>query len=85
MNLVQNRGGDTVIENTLMDVVGGEEGEGEMYGKSNMETYITRCKIGLSSGNLLHDSGNWNHLCNNLEGWDGEGPGRDVRVGGDMS
>ena len=41
-----------------MDVVGGEEGEGEMYGESNMETYITRCKIGLSSGNLLHDSGN---------------------------
>ena len=23
----------------------GEEGEGEMYGKSNMETYITTCKI----------------------------------------
>ena len=30
-----------------MDVVGeGEgEGEGEMYGESNMETYITICKI----------------------------------------
>ena len=26
-------------------VGGGEEGEGEMYGKSNMETYITICKI----------------------------------------
>ena len=24
---------------------GGEEGEGEMYGESNMETYITTCKI----------------------------------------
>ena len=24
---------------------GGEEGEGRMYGKSNMETYITICKI----------------------------------------
>ena len=23
----------------------GEEGKGEMYGKSNMETYITICKI----------------------------------------
>ena len=23
----------------------GEEGEGEMYGKKNMETYITICKI----------------------------------------
>ena len=26
--------------------VGGEEGEGEMYGESNTETYITMCKIG---------------------------------------
>ena len=26
-------------------VGGGEEGEGEMYGESNMETYITICKI----------------------------------------
>ena len=24
---------------------GGEEGEGEMYGESNMESYITICKI----------------------------------------
>ena len=23
----------------------GEEGESEMYGKSNMETYVTICKI----------------------------------------
>ena len=28
-----------------MDKGGGEEGEGEMYGESNMETYITTCKI----------------------------------------
>ena len=26
--------------------MGRGEGEGEMYGKSNMETYITICKIG---------------------------------------
>ena len=25
--------------------VGGEEGEGEMYGESNMETYITIYKV----------------------------------------
>jgi len=25
--------------------VGGEEGEGEMYGKSNIEIYNTMCKI----------------------------------------
>ena len=44
-----------------------------MYGKSNMETYITICKI----------DGQWEFavclrelkqgLCINLEGWDGEG------------
>ena len=25
--------------------MGGEEGEGGMYGESNMETYITICKM----------------------------------------
>ena len=33
------------IENRLMDPEGGDEGEGEMYGESNMETYNTICKI----------------------------------------
>ena len=28
-----------------MDTVRGEEGEGRVYGKSNMETYITICKM----------------------------------------
>ena len=28
-----------------MDTVGGEGGEDGMYGESNMETYITICKI----------------------------------------
>ena len=37
---------------------GGRGGEGEMYGKSNMETYITICKI--ANGNLLYGSGNSN-------------------------
>ena len=36
---------------------GGEEGEGGMDGESNMETYITICKIE-SHGNLLYNSGN---------------------------
>ena len=35
------------------------EREGEMYGESNMETYITMCKID-SQGNLLYGSGNSN-------------------------
>ena len=34
----------------------GKERKDEMYGKCNMETYITICKI--DSGNLLYDSGN---------------------------
>ena len=34
-------------------------GEVEMYGKSNMETYITIYKID-SNGNLLYGSGNSN-------------------------
>ena len=28
-----------------MDMVGGEEGEGEMYGEGNIEIYNTICKI----------------------------------------
>ena len=35
---LQGNNGETDIENRLMDTGGGE---GEMYGKSNMETYIT--------------------------------------------
>ena len=47
---LQSSNSDTDIENRLMDIAGdggcrGEEGEGEMYGKSNMETYITIHKI----------------------------------------
>ena len=38
---------------------GGEEGEGEMYGQSNMETYITIYKLEKrANANLLTDSGN---------------------------
>ena len=32
------------IEQKLMDMRGGKEGEGEMHGESNMETYNTVCK-----------------------------------------
>ena len=39
-NYLQGSSGDTDIENRLMDMGkwGGEEGEGGMYGESNMET-----------------------------------------------
>ena len=45
------------MENRLMDMVRG--GEGELYGKSNMETNITMCKTE-SQGESLCDSGNSN-------------------------
>jgi len=44
MNDFQGGNGDTDIENRPMDKVGGEEGEGEMYGESNIEIYNTMCK-----------------------------------------
>ena len=34
-----------IMENRPIDKVGGEEGEGEMYGESNIEIYNTMCKI----------------------------------------
>ena len=63
---------------------GEREGESEMYGKSNMETYITMCKI-----NSQWEFAVWlrklkQGLCINLEGWDGEGDGREVQKGGDI-
>ena len=64
---------------------GGERGEeGETFGKSNTETYITICKI-----NSQREFAVWlkklkQGLCDNLEGWDGEGDGREVQKGGDI-
>ena len=54
-----------------------------MCGKSNMETCITMCKI-----DSQWESAVWlrklkQGLCTNLEGWDGEGDGREVQKGGD--
>ena len=37
---MQSSDGDTDIENRLMDKGGGEEGEGEISGKSSMDSYI---------------------------------------------
>ena len=50
-----------------------------MYGKSNMETYITICKtdnqweLAVWLGKLKQG------FCINLEGWDGEGEGMEVQ------
>ena len=41
----QGRNGETDTENRAMDMGGGEEGEGEMYGESNIDIYNAMCKI----------------------------------------
>ena len=67
-----------------MDMEKGEEGEGEIYRDSNMETYSTMCKIDsqweFATWFMQHKHG----LCDKLEGWDGEEDGREVQEGGDM-
>ena len=55
----------------------GGEG-GEMYGKSNMETYITMCKIDSQQEFAVWLRKLKQGLSINLEGWDGEGDGREV-------
>ena len=48
-----------------------------MYGKSNMETYITICKIGSPWEFAVWLRKLKQELCINLEEWDGEGDGRE--------
>ena len=55
-----------------------------MYEKSNMETYITDCKI-----ESQREFAGWlrklkQGLCINLEEWNGEGDGREFQKGGDI-
>ena len=59
-------------------------GEGEMYAKSNMETYITICKIDSQQEFALWLGKIKQGLCINLEGQDGEGDGKEVQKGEDM-
>ena len=59
-------------------------GEGEMYGKSNVETYITTCKIESQQEFAVWPWKLKQGLCINLVGWDGEGDGREVQRGGDI-
>ena len=59
-------------------------GEGEMYEKSNTETFITICKIDSQWEFAVCLRELKQGLCINLEGWDGEGVGREILKGGDM-
>ena len=55
-----------------------------MYGESNMETYITMCKIDSQREFAVWLRKLKQGLCINLEGLDGEGDGREVQKAGDI-
>ena len=55
-----------------------------MCGKSNMETYITICKIDSQQEFAICLRKLKQGLYINLEGWHGEGDGREVQKGGDI-
>ena len=80
---MQGSNGDTDIENRLavMERVRKESG---MYGESNMETYITICKIDSQREFAVWLRKLKQGLYVNLEGWDVEGDGKEVQKGGDM-
>ena len=62
-----------------------ERGGGdEMYGKSNMETYITICKIDSQQEFEVWLRKLKQGLCIKVEEWDGEGDGKEVQKGGDI-
>ena len=55
-----------------------------MYGQSNMETYITICKIDSQKEFAVWLSKLKQGLCINLEWWDGQGDGRKLQEVGDI-
>ena len=55
-----------------------------MYGKSNMETYITICKIDSQWEFSVWFRKLKQGLCIKLGVWDAEGDGREVQNGGDI-
>ena len=65
-----------------MDMGRGEEGE--MYGKSNMETSITICKIHYQWEFAVWLRKLKQGLYITLEGWDREEDGREVQEEGDI-
>ena len=74
----------TDLESRPKDTVGGEEGEGKLYGESNMETYNTICKIDSQWEFAVWLRKLRQGLCDNWERWDGEGDEVEVWEGGDM-
>ena len=64
--------------------MGERGGEGEMNVKNNMETYINKCKLDSQQEFAVWLRKLKQGLCINLEGWDGEGGGREFQKGGDI-
>ena len=64
---MQGNNGDTDIKNRFMT----KEGEGGIYGESNMETYITICKIDSQQEFAVWLRQLKQGLYINLERWDG--------------
>ena len=68
-----------------IDLWTGERGgEGKMYRKSNMDTYTTICRIDSQWKFAVWLRKLKQGLCINLEGWDGEGDGKEFQKGGDI-
>ena len=59
-------------------------GDGEMYGKSNMATYITICEIDSQQEFAVWLRKLKQGLCINLEGWGWPRDGREVQEGQDV-
>ena len=62
----------------------GEEGEDEMYGETNTEIYNAICKIESQWEFTVWLMELKQGLCDNLEGWDGEGDGSEVQEVGNI-
>ena len=58
--------------------------EGEMYGESTMETSITMCEMDSQWEFAVHLKELKEEPRINLEGWGGEGHGREIQEKGDM-
>ena len=85
MILLKNSFAGQQWRNKEQTYVHGERGrEGERYGESNMETYITLCKIDSQWEFAVCLRKLKQGLCINLERWDGEGDGREVQEERDM-
>ena len=73
----------TLQENRPVDTAG--EGEGGANWEGSIEAYTLPAVKQTDSGSLLYDAESSNSvLCDNLEGWDGVGSGREVQEGGNI-